>query len=116
MEILKKYDFTLPNISRTNFNKYIKEVGKVANITDKVIKDTHKSGMSISIKKYKYELITSHTARRSFATNLYLKGFASKIIMAATGHKKETTVLKYLKITNQESAKILSLNYNRKVG
>jgi hypothetical protein len=36
--------------------------------------------------------------------------------MAATGHKKETTFLKYLKITNQESAKILSLNYNRKVG
>ena len=116
VEILKKYDFTLPKISRTNFNKYIKEVGKLANITEEVIKDTYKSGVSISIKKYKYELITSHTARRSFATNLYLKGFASKIIMAATGHKKETTFLKYLKITNQESAKILSLNYNRKVG
>ena len=82
-------------------------------ISDKIIKDTYRSGISISFKKYKYELITSHTARRSFATNLYLKGFASKIIMAATGHKKETTFLKYLKITNQESAKILILRNNR---
>jgi integrase len=54
----------------------------------------------------KHELITSHTCRRSFASNLYGK-LPNMTIMAITGHKTETQFLKYIKITPTENAEKL---------
>ncbi len=52
----------------------------------------------------KYRLMTTHTARRSFATNMYLKGVPSYIIMQITGHRTESAFLKYIKISNYMAA------------
>jgi len=60
-------------------------------------------------------MITTHTARRSFITNIYKRGFSSAHIMSMTGHKKESTFLKYIRITNEESVKMISLDYKKKV-
>jgi len=54
----------------------------------------------------KCELVSSHTCRRSFATNLYGK-LPNKVIMAITGHTTETQFLSYIKTTNEEFAEIL---------
>ena len=113
--ILKKYDYQLPKISNTNYNIYIKEIGKLAGIDETITHNSYKSGKEISIKKKKFELITSHTSRRSFATNMYIRGYSPVMIMSITGHKKESTFLKYIRITNEESVKIMSLNYKKKV-
>ena len=41
--------------------------------------------------------ITTHTGRRSFATNYYYNKEASTpMIMSVTGHTKESTFLKYI--------------------
>ena len=45
----------------------------------------------------KQQNITSHTARRSYATNLYLKGIPIQAIMAVTGHTAERTFRTYIK-------------------
>ena len=113
--ILKKYNYELPRISNTNYNLYLKEIGKLAGINDTISHNTYKAGKQISIKKKKFELISSHTSRRSFATNMYHRGYSSVIIMSITGHKKESTFLKYIRITNEEAVKIISLNYKKKV-
>ena len=112
--ILKKYSYQLPRISNTNYNLYLKEIGKLAEINDAIMHNTYKSGKEISIKKKKFELISSHTSRRSFATNMYHRGYSSVMIMSITGHKKESTFLKYIRITNEEAVKIISLNYKKK--
>ena len=112
-EILEKYDYQLPKISRTNLNKYIKEIGKLADISEVSHKDTFKSGKAISKKLKKYERISSHTARRSFATNMYKRKFPSYYIMQITGHKKESDFLNYIKVTNEEAVKIISMNYKK---
>jgi integrase len=112
--ILKKYNYQLPRISNTNYNLYLKEIGELAGINDTIIHNTYKAGKQISIKKKKFELISSHTSRRSFATNMYHRGHSSVIIMSITGHKKESTFLKYIRITNEEAVKIISLNYKKK--
>ena len=112
--ILKKYNYELPRISNTNYNLYLKEIGKLAGINDTISHNTYKAGKQISIKKKKFELISSHTSRRSFATNMYHRGHSSVIIMSITGHKKESTFLKYIRITNEEAVKIISLNYKKK--
>ena len=43
----------------------------------------------------KYELITSHTMRRSFATNYFGK-METPILMEITGHSRESTFLRYI--------------------
>jgi integrase len=113
--ILKKYNYQLPKISNTNYNLYIKEIGKLAGINETITHNTYKAGKEISIKKKKFELITSHTSRRSFATNMYHRRYSPVMIMSITGQKKESTFLKYIRITNEEAVKIISLNYKKKV-
>ena len=113
--LLKKYNYQLPKISNTNYNLYLKEIGKLAGINDTIIHNTYRAGKSISIKKKKYELISSHTSRRSFATNMYHRKISSFMIMAITGHKKESTFLKYIRITNEEAVKIITMSYKKKV-
>ena len=115
-KILKKYNYILPKISNSNYNKYIKEVGELAGINDVVIQETYRAGKAISFKRKKYQMITTHTARRSFITNIYKRGFSSAHIMSMTGHKKESTFLKYNRITNEESVRYISMNYNKKTG
>jgi len=112
--ILKRYNYELPKISNTNYNLYLKEIGELAGINDTINHNTYRAGKEISIKKKKFELISSHTSRRSFATNMYHRGYSSMIIMSITGHKKESTFLKYIRITNEEAVKIISLNYKKK--
>ena len=55
---------------------------------------------------FKYEFISSHSARRSFATNAYKRGISPLLIMSITGHKTETEFFKYIKIDDQEKAEM----------
>jgi len=114
-KILSKYQHNLPKISNVNYNLYIKEVGQLAGIQESITKDTYKSGKAVSFKRKKYQLITTHTSRRSFATNMYKRGYSPVQIMSITGHKKESTFLKYIRITNEESVRMISLDYKKKV-
>jgi hypothetical protein len=53
----------------------------------------------------KATLISTHTARRSFATNAYLsKSLNVYQIMQCTGHKTESSFLKYLKLNGKDFA------------
>jgi len=53
----------------------------------------------------KYELVTSHTARRSFATNLYRRGIPSTQLMLLTGHRSESSFLRYIKVSREDNAR-----------
>ncbi len=56
-------------------------------------------------------MVTSHTARRSFATNLYKSGFPSISIMAITGHKTEKAFYSYIKVNEEEHAEMLKKHW-----
>jgi integrase len=105
MAIFNKYNNQLPKISDQNFNEYIKQVGQLCPMMHETYTflDAHKK----EVTSPKYELISSHTGRRSFATNRYRNGVPSKSIMAITGHQKEDNFLKYLKISDKEHAEIM---------
>jgi integrase len=112
--IWEKYNGELPrNVSNQKFNDYIKEVCKLAGLNEPTSKSITKGGLRISQRFEKWEMVTSHTARRSFATNLYKSGFPSISIMAITGHKTETSFLKYIKVTPDEHAKLLELHWQK---
>lgn len=84
-------------ISTQKLNLYIKEVCKIAKIetlTEGKIFDA-KTGRK-ELKFYeKHKLITSHSFRRSFATNYY-KIVPTAVLIGITGHSKESLFLTYI--------------------
>jgi integrase len=104
-EVFSKHNGELPSqINNQKMNDYLKDIGKIAEINEPVEMTFTKGG---EVKKdifKKYELITSHVARRSFATNLYLVDVPSITIMKITGHKTEKSFLRYIRITQEENA------------
>lgn len=111
--ILKKYDGLFPSVSEQKYNEYVKLV--CANITSLQVDESiyYTLGMNKRVKEIyrKWELVSTHTGRRSFATNEYLRGTPIFDIMAITGHKKVQTFMKYIRITQQEKANRLSTDF-----
>lgn len=106
-EILKKYNYNLPKVSRYLFNERVKEIGRRANLKQK-IEVVRKKGKEREKKIYeKWEMISSHTCRRSFCTNMYLFGFPSGELMRISGHKSPSAFMRYIKVDNLEAAKRL---------
>lgn len=109
LEILEKYDFNLPvPISNQRFNDYIKEVAKLAEITSAESITSTIGGKRITEQKKKYELISSHTGRRSFCTNMYKRKLPTLMIMSISGHKTEKSFLKYIKVSRSEHAEMMA--------
>ena len=110
-EILQKYDYQLPKlISNQKFNGYIKEVAKKAEINEEILIEETKGYLKSSFTDEKYNLVSVHTARRSFATNAYVAGVPVIQIMMMTGYKAEKSFLLYIKISEKENAKKLQLH------
>jgi integrase len=84
-------------ISLQKFNDYIKDVCRIAEI-DNIIQGKK---LDLKTKRHvtgfykKWELITSHICRRSFATNLY-GILPTPLIMQVTAHSNERTFSIYL--------------------
>ncbi len=116
LAIARKYSFSFPRVTEQVLNRYIKEICKelskqmpsLAELypTQVTMKDLAKErGGKVSFMRNddgvvfrpKYDLITSHTARRSCITNLFLQGkFTNQQIMSISGHKDERIFLKYI--------------------
>lgn len=94
-------------VSDQKINKHIKEICKFANINDKVVLYRTEGGVVVERVYEKWEVVTTHTARRSAATNLYKAGVPRKSIMMLTGHKTEAQFEQYIKLTAEENAEIL---------
>lgn len=116
-EIMRKYEGKYinslpPAISNQKFNEYIKEVCKLCPSlqtpvnTDKS-KPTKVKGLRLHKDEPKYKHVSSHTARRSFATNQYNKGVSASFLMKITGHRTETSFYKYIRVTPKENAQRL---------
>lgn len=110
IEILNKRGGEFPcKISDQKYNEYLKEVGQSANITEIVngakLNTTTKRKEKGEFKKW--ELITSHIGRRSFATNNY-GIIPTSLLKSATGHTTEQQFLTYIGKSDEEQAKQLA--------
>jgi integrase len=106
IEILKKYKNILPRVpSNQKMNDYLKDIGEAVKIKETVELVKTKGGLRFKEAFQKWELISSHTARRSFATNMYIADIPAISIMKITGHKTEKSFLRYIKISPEDNAK-----------
>jgi len=108
-EILSKYPNGFPKCPPNQvFNRYIKEIAeKVPSLQKEFLKKITRAH-KVEIETYlKYQKVSAHTARRSFCTNMYLKGVPIITIMAMSGHKTQENFMKYIKADNRKHAEIL---------
>ncbi|MET6998706.1 site-specific integrase [Chitinophaga defluvii] len=114
--IREKYNYALPKvISNQKMNDYLKDIGELIPALKSPVTITYTKGGKEVTKIYpKWSMISTHTARRSFATNEYLAGTPVITIMAITGHKTEKAFLRYIKLTPDEHAKLLKMHWDKR--
>jgi len=116
---IEKNDGKLPHkISNQRYNDWIKIVCQKAEINQMELgaifvndqKENNKKLKTPQRKKVgeypKWKMISTHTARRSFATNHYGK-LPTPVIMSATGHTTEKMLLAYIGKTAKDNALVL---------
>jgi hypothetical protein len=107
LQILNKNNGNFPyKLSDQRYNDHIKDVCKEANIThevrgSKMNKETYRKESGLYPK---YELVSSHIGRRSFATNNYGK-IPTAYLISITGHSSEAMFLEYIGKAQNEQAK-----------
>lgn len=107
-EILHRYGGKPPRIQCNQVvNRKIKEICQRAGITEQIMVSETRGGIRQEETYEKWQLVTSHTARRSFASNAYKRGIPTLSIMQITGHKTESSFMRYIRITKEENAQAL---------
>lgn len=103
IEIYRKYKGVFPKPQdKGKYNANLERIGRMVGLTQSVFVKSNAGGKIQVVEKKKYEMISSHTARRSFATNLYKRCHNCKMVMAFTGHKTEENFKKYICIEQEE--------------
>lgn len=108
-DIIDKYNGVLP-ICPTNqeFNRTLKDLGQRIPELNVPFSKQITRGRKITVEEtMKWEKLMTHTARRSFCTNMYLMGVPVLTIMAISGHKTEKSFRGYIKASGQEHAQIM---------
>lgn len=89
-------------------NRYLKELCRLAGIVAPVEVTKFVGGLKVGASVPKYTLVSTHTARRSFATNEYLRALADgrsyRPIMDILGHSTEKMFFRYIKISGEQTA------------
>lgn len=108
LAIIAKYEGIPPRtITNQRMNRYLKELCQRAGFVERVEVSRTKGGLREVRTLEKWELVTTHTARRSFATNAFLAQLPTISIMKITGHKSESMFMKYIKVSAEQNALLL---------
>jgi integrase len=109
--IMEKYKDNANSLPKScvnqTMNRHLKEIGELAKINDSELKIRNKGKERVEESYHKWQLICTHTARRSFATNMFKRGVPSRVIMKITGHRTEKAFSSYIKISQEENAELM---------
>ena len=94
-------------ISEQKINKHIKDVCQIAGINGTEIIVRTEKGREVEHTFKKYELITTHTARRSAATNMLMAGMEASDIMMLGGWNSEKAFWRYIRMEPELNAQRL---------
>jgi integrase len=106
--LLEHYNWLLPKFSDPTYNKRIKIAAQRAGLDTPMSHTETRAGKRRVLNFEKWEKISSHDARRSFATNFYELGFPAALLMQITGHAREDTFYKYICTTPERAANLFA--------
>lgn len=102
--LLRREDQLPPPVYNLKMNKTLHLLGQIAGFNDPVQVTRTEGGRIVTRTVPEWQMITTHTARRSACTNMYLAGIPIRTIMSFSGHKSITNFMKYIKIEVLEDA------------
>jgi integrase len=97
-----------PKISDQDINELIKQVAEKAKIKGTVLYSITKGGKRQDHYLKKWQMVSNHTARRTFITNLLLNKVSETFVKKLTGIKSASTLARYNKMTTEDAAEIMS--------
>lgn len=101
--IIEKYDYH--PISNQKYNGHLKKLGELAGMVQDVKTVKYFGNERKDIIKKRWEMVTSHTGRRTFVTLMLKAGLMTEMVMQVTGHKSKASLELYVKLLQQESIK-----------
>lgn len=116
LSILAKYtdspelkEFAFPTITNQRMNIYLKELCEFCGINQPITQTYYTGNQRIDETAPKYELIGTHTGRRTFICNALMLGIPAEIVMKWTGHSDYKAMKPYIDVTNTAKAKAMKL-------
>ncbi len=108
-KIIDKYQGVLPPCpTNQEFNRTLKDLGeRIPELNIPFTKQITRGRKKVEEETMKWEKLMTHTARRSFCTNMYLMEVPVPTIMSISGHKTEKSFRTYIKATGEEHAQIM---------
>lgn len=95
--ILERYDYKSPWTGGIcNYNRYLHELMRLVGFDADIKYEYKVAGVIITKSFKKWELISSHVARRTFITNAVKRGINSQFIKRASGHHSDNSFGKYV--------------------
>jgi hypothetical protein len=101
----------LPKFSNQKLNEYVKECCKIAEIKTLTEWKTFKKNITLTEFKPKHELITTHTARKTFINISYSRKVPIETIKAITGITREKTLRRYLEVSKESMSEGMVLAF-----
>jgi len=108
LSILNKYkdenykgDKALPVPVNQRYNLYLKEIGKMAELNEKITEVWYEGNERKEEVFLKYEKLTTHVARKTFVVNALTLGIPATVIMRWTGHSDLKAMKPYMKIVDK---------------
>lgn len=96
-KILEKYNYKAPyTASIGNYNYALHRLMRDIGLTESIRQETREDGKMVAKSIPKWEMITSHTARRTFATVNVIRGYNIHMIKKATGHSDLRSLDRYV--------------------
>ena len=97
-----KGDFALPRISNQKINETIKEVGRRAGLSTKVMVDVFKGGKCVSKEVEKWTLLSTHVGRKTFISVAASKSIPIHIVASIAGHSVKTCMKFYAGVADKD--------------
>lgn len=99
----------LPVISNQKMNDYLKDLCELCDFREPVTKVFYKGGARVEETHEKWELISTHAARRTFICYALTKGIPPQIVMKFTGHSDYKAMKPYIDIAGADAAAAMQL-------
>lgn len=108
--ILQKYANylrPLPTMSNQKINRYIKELCKYVGIDEDTEIVRFKGSERIDKTYKKYELVSAHTARKTFCTLSLERGMSAEEVMKISGHQSYQSFQRYVNVTEERKRNVM---------
>lgn len=90
-----------PKISNQKLNEYLKEIGESVGLDTPFLKINIIGNRRIVDRYRKFELLSSHAARRTFSVLSLEQGMRVEVLQKILGHKDVKTTMKYVTIMEE---------------